>query len=110
MSEKVSLSNAHNTKTTASEKGLTKKQIVIWNLVGFEFIHFVLEVAASTASNSHHNIGAAVVINYLISYWIIKSQINKKSKKELIGYTWLIALVVFGVRVLLGVLFTELMR
>lgn len=110
MSEKVRLSNAHNTKTTASEKGLTKKQIVIWNLVGFEFIHFVLEVAASTSSNSHHNIGATVVINYLISYWIIKSQINQKSKKELIGYTWLIALVVFGARVLLGVLFAELMR
>lgn len=110
MSEKISLSNAHTTKTATHEKGLTKKQIVIWNLVGFEFLHLCLEVIATASDNYSHSIGAAVAVNYIISYWIIKSQINKKSKKELIGYTWLIALIVFGVRVLLGVIFTELTR
>jgi len=109
MPEKVSLSKAHDVKTTY-EKGLTKKQIVIWNLVGFEFIHFILEVAAATSGNSSNHMGAAVVINYLISYWIIKPQISKKSKKELIGYTWFIALLVLGARILLGIMFVELTR
>lgn len=101
--------NKQKPQQTTKKTELTKKQIVICNLVGFEFLHFILEVIATTPNNSSNHIGAAVVINYLISYWVIKPQIDKKSKKELIGYTWLIALFVLGTRALLGVMFVELM-
>lgn len=105
MLEKVMLSNGdtqYNDTTTAKSTSLTKKQVVILNLVIFAVLYLLLEVMVSTS----RNIGLPVVMNYLISYWIIKSQIHKRTKNELIGFTWLISSIVLGIRILLGALLT----
>lgn len=81
---------------------MTNKQVVILNLVIFAVLHLLLEAAVNTS----RNFGLPVVMNYLISYWIIKSQIHKRTKNELIGFTWLVSSIVLVIRILLGALLT----
>ena len=83
---------------------MTNKQIVVWNLVAFGAIHFILEVLLGAGTRGANNIAFPVVIQYLISWWIIKPQIGKKDKTSLIKYTWIVSISVFAVRVLLGFL------
>ena len=83
---------------------MNKKQIVIWNLVAFGVIHFILEVALGAGTRNPNNITLPVIVQYFISWWIIKPQIESKDKKSLIKYTWIVALSVFAVRVLLGLM------
>lgn len=83
---------------------MTNKQIVVWNLIAFGVIHFILEVFLGAGTRGANNIAFPVVIQYLISWWIIKPQIDKKNKTSLIKYTWIVSISVFAVRVLLGFL------
>lgn len=87
---------------------MTNRQIVIWNLVAFAVIQFILEVVMSANSPVKTNVGAPVIIQYIISWWIIKSKINEKDKKDLIKYTWIVSICVFVVRVILGVIWLGL--
>jgi biotin transporter BioY len=84
---------------------MTNKQIVIWNLVAFAFIHLILEVALNMGSEIKTNAAAPVLIQYLISYWIISSKVEKKDKKSLIRYTWIVSLSVLAIRIVLGFVF-----
>lgn len=81
---------------------MTNKKVVIWNLVAFGIIHFFLEVVSNVGSTMPNNIAFPVIIQYLISWWIIKPKIDKKDKNALIKYTWIVSLSVFAIRVLLG--------
>ena len=83
---------------------MNKKQIVIWNLVAFGVVYYILLKAISVDIQNPYHIVSPVVIQYLISWWIIKPQIDKKDKTSLIKYTWIVSISVFAVRVLLGFL------
>lgn len=77
---------------------MTNRQVVVWNLVAFGVFHLFLEVAFGGS-------GAAVIANYVISYWIIESKIDEKSKPDLASYTWLVSGCVFIIRCILGAMF-----
>ena len=81
---------------------MNKKQIVIWNLVAFGVAYYILLKAISIDIQNPYHIVSPVVIQYLISWWIIKPQIDKKDKTSLIKYTWIVSLAVYLVRLLLG--------
>ena len=89
---------------------MTNKQVVTWNLIAFCVIYFFIEFIASIDSgNTHHNVAMPVMWQYFISWWIIKGQIDKKTKGELVGYTWLVSICVLAARILLGMVFVILM-
>ena len=81
---------------------MSKKQIVIWNLVAFGVAYYILLKAISINIQNPSHIVSPVVIQYLISWWIVKPQIDKKDKAYLIKYTWIVSLAVYLVRLLLG--------
>ncbi len=83
---------------------MKNKQIVIWNLIAFGLIQCILEIALNSNSEIKTNPAYPVVMQYFISYWIIKSKIDKKDKPSLIKYTWLVSVSVFAVRVILGLI------
>lgn len=83
---------------------MRNKKIVIWNLIAFGVIQFILEIALNSDSGIKTNPAYPVVMQYFISYWIIKSQIDKKDKPDLIKYTWLVSILVFAARVILGLI------
>lgn len=78
---------------------MTNRQIVVWNLVAFAIVHFILEFVIRGANN---RIGAFVIVNYIISYWIVQPQIDKRHGVDLATYTWLVSGCVLIVRCMLG--------
>lgn len=89
---------------------MKNKQIVFWNLATFAVIHLILEVALTSGTGIRTNPAYPVVMQYIISYWIIKSKIDKKDKSDLIKYTWLVSISVFAVRVILGLIVFGLLQ
>lgn len=76
---------------------MTNKQVVIWNLIAFAFIHLIIETITNAGNGS-----SRVVIQYLISYWIISGKIDSKNKVDLVKYTWIVSVCVFIARLVLG--------
>lgn len=93
---------------------MTNKQIVVWNLVAFCAIYLILETALIVSTQSpnqiqSNNAGISTAWQYFISWWIIKPQIEKRDKRSLIKYTWIVSLSVYAVRLLLSFIFISLL-
>ena len=78
------------------------------NLVIFAVLHFFYAIATTTHTNP---IAMRIFIQYWLSSWIIRKFLVKTKVDEdlIILYTWIVSIAVFGVRILLGILFFSLM-
>ena len=80
------------------------KTIINWTLVCFAIFHMLVEVLVGNT----YNAGISVVIQFIISKFIIVHTSDLTKKKGLIGKTILISLLVLFVRFVLGMIITPI--
>ena len=80
-------------------------------LIIFVIFHFFFEVIMmETMGRSTSSIGVPIAVNFIISRWIVKSQISKGKGFENMILTGLVASIgVFAIRLILGTLILSLL-
>ncbi len=79
------------------------------NLVIFAVLQFFYVVAVAHQMHAKPNV-FGIFVQYWISSWIIRKFVikTKKDEEKIILYTWLVSFAVFIARILLGLIFFNL--
>lgn len=101
--EQYSIKSVDSKKTDVNFKEVLEKHnrtIVNWTLICFAIFHMLVEVL----NRNTYNAGICVVIQFVISKFIIVHTSDLTKKKGLIGKTILVSLLVLFVRFVLGII------
>lgn len=80
------------------------KKSVKKTLILFAILHIIFTVLVSSiiGNDAKHTNMAPIVIQYIIAWYIIKPQFCKKTKKDIVNYSWSVAICIFVIGLILG--------